>query len=520
MRQPLRLAAIDLGTNSFHMIIVELLSDMSFLMIDRAKDMIRIGDGSITTKTLNKEAMEKGVETLLRFRKLAEQRGVDSRHIIAFATSAIREARNGGEFMEVISSRVGIKTKIISGTEEARLIYLGVRRAINIGKRKALMIDAGGGSVEFMIGDQEKLFFSESKKIGVARTLERFVTTDPISERERKAIENYFTEELKSIAKEADAIGFDFAIASSGTAENIATMTLLEERGQEIEALNGNTFSRKGFQKLYDRLLKMKSAERKLVEGLDPKRSDLIVPGLILFDVAFRLFDLKSITISEHALREGIVVDYLSKHLEEFRLVHSVPDTRRRSVIELARRCQADETRSSHIAKLSLELFDKLATLHHLGSHERELLEYAAMLHNIGYFISPSSHHKHSQYIIQNGDLRGFTPDEIQIIGNAARYHRKSEPKTEHLGYQLLSAKNKHVVRVLASILRLTNAFDRSHRNNIAALKVRITDEKIYIKLISNSDAEIELWAALRMRDMFESVFGKSLVITAESIED
>ncbi|PIO48819.1 MAG: phosphatase [[Chlorobium] sp. 445] len=517
---PLRLAAIDLGTNSFHMIIVELLPDMSFTMIDRAKEMIRIGAGSMMTKQLSAAAMAQGLDTLMRFRKLAEQRGVDVQHIVAFATSAIREAKNGEEFMEMIASRVGIRTRIISGEEEGRLIYLAIRRAINIGKRKALMIDVGGGSVEFMIGDAQNLYFVESKKLGVARLLERFVTTDPISDRELSALEGHLVEEIRPVAKAAKAIGFDFAIASSGTAENIAAMILLAERGQEFEALNGSSFSRRGFLKLYEKLLAIPSEARRQISGLDPQRAELIVPGMVLFDVMMRLFDLKEITISEYALREGIVLDYLSRHLAPISLTKEIEGPRLRSVLELARRCQWDESRSRHIAHLSLQLFDQLESLHELGKVERELLQYAAYLHNIGYFISPSAHHKHSQYIIQNAGLKGFSPEEIQIMANVARYHRKSPPKVEHVAFQSLSPRNKHVVRVLASLLRLANALDRGHRQNVKSVKAIIHPKKIELRLTAISDPEIEIWAATQMSDMFEAVFSRKLVLSVEQNAD
>ncbi len=517
---PLRLAAIDLGTNSFHMIIVELLPDMSFIMIDRAKEMIRIGAGSMITRQLSQAAMEQGRETLLRFKKLAEQRGVDSQHIIAFATSAIREAKNGIEFMEMIAKHVGIRTRIISGEEEGRLIYLAIRRAINIGKRKALMIDVGGGSIEFMVGDGQNLYFVESKKLGVARLLERFVTTDPISDRELSALEGHLVEEIRPVAKAVKAIGYDMAIASSGTAENIAAMILLSERGQEFEMLNGSSFSRRSFLKLYEVLLSMRSEERRGMPGLDPQRTELIVPGMVVFDVMMRLFELKEIIISEYALREGIVLDYMAKHFEPDAKDMDAENLRLRSVLELARRCQWDEVRSRHIANLSLQLFDQLAELHELGKTERELLQYAAYLHNIGYFISPSAHHKHSQYIIQNAGLKGFSPEEIQIMANVARYHRKSPPKVEHTAFQALSPRNKHVVRVLASLLRVANALDRGHRQNIKRIKVTITPKKIELKLTAVSDPEIEIWAAEQMSDMFEAVFGRKIVFSVEQNAD
>ncbi len=514
----MRLAAIDLGTNSFHMIIVELLPDMSFLTIDRAKEMIRIGDGSLTTKMLSEEAMSKGLETLMRFRKLAEQRGVETHHIIAFATSAIREAKNGGAYMETISQKLGIRTSIISGDEEARLIYLAIRQAINIQNRKALMIDVGGGSVELMVGDSEKLYLEESKKLGVTRMYERFIKHDPVTEKERIELEQFLIEQINPFATQAKAIGYDMAIASSGTAENIASMIFIQENGQPFETLNGNAFSRKSFQKLYERLLPMKSSERRNIAGLDPKRIDLIIPGLILFDVIFRLFNLKEITISGYALREGMVIDYLSKHIEEFRLIHAIPDVRRRSVIELARRCYWDEKRSVHIANLALQLFDELQPLHGLTAHERELLEYAALLHNIGYFISPSGHHKHSQYIIMNGELRGFSNEEIQVIAHIARYHRKSPPKPEHTTFQALPAKHKQVVKYCASILRIANALDRTHRQNVRSVKAKISNKKIELQLTVVSDAEIEIWAVSRVKDMFEDVFKHSLSVSVEAV--
>jgi exopolyphosphatase/guanosine-5'-triphosphate,3'-diphosphate pyrophosphatase len=310
------------------------------------------------------------------------------------------------------------------------------------------------------------------------------------------------------------------AIASSGTAENIAAMIFLQENGQAFESLNGNAFLRKSFQKLYERLLPMKSVERRAIPGLDPKRTDLIIPGLILFDVIFRLFNLKEITISGYALREGMVIDYLSKHIEEFRLINAIPDVRRRSVIELARRCYWDEVRSTHIANLVLQLFDELQSLHGLTVHERELLEYAALLHNIGYFISPSGHHKHSQYIILNGELRGFSNDEIQVMAHIARYHRKSPPKPEHTTFQALSSKQKQVVRYCAAMLRIANALDRTHRQNVRSVKAKISSKKIELRLKIMSDAEIEIWAVSRVKELFEDVFERSLVVSVEAIAD
>jgi len=511
-QEPLRLAAIDMGTNSFHMVIVEVSPDLGFIIIDRAKDMIRIGESSITTKMLSEKAMAQGIQSLITFRQLAEQRGVDSAHIIAFATSAIREAHNGKAYMQEIAESVGIKTRIISGEEEARLIYLGVRNAIDIGNKKALIFDIGGGSVEFITGDGRRPNMLQSKKLGVARMYERFVTTDPIALKERHLLEQFFNVELEPIAKFVEKVGFDVAIASSGTMENIARM-LFEQNGIRTDKLNSQRFSTKDFRRLSKQVLAMKSSERRDIEGLDSKRVDLIVPGLILVCKIIRMFNIKEIVVSESALREGMIIDYLSTHFEDYRKMHYFPNIRRRSVIELARRFQWDKPHSSHVAVLGKKLFEKLQPLHNLGVYEQELLEYAALLHNIGCFISMSRHHKHSYYVIMNGGLRGFHPNEIEIIANTVRYHRKAPPNEGHDNFKKLSSKEQDIVRNLAELLRIANSLDRGHRQNVVDIEVDITAKSIFLKLNTSTNSEIEVWSVEREENYFKDLFQRKLEV-------
>ncbi|NTW48758.1 MAG: Ppx/GppA family phosphatase [Chlorobiales bacterium] len=522
----MRLAAIDMGTNSFHMVIVELMPDMSFMVVDREKDMIRIGAQSISTKHLMPEAIAQGLQSIVKFRKLAEQRGVDPEHIIAFGTSAIRESNNGDAFMKMIEIEAEVKTKIISGQEEARLIYLGVRNAINIGRKKVLIFDIGGGSVEFITGDGRHPEMMESKKLGVARMSERFVTTDPISQREQHLLRQFYEAELMPVVSQAKKHGYQMAIASSGTIENIARMIFqdvqnrqgAQKRGgaQNLDSINGSSFTRKEFQKLYNRALPMSSAERRELEGIDPKRADIIIPGLILVDVIMEKFGLEKIVVSESALREGMICDYLSNHHKEFRETHNYPDIRRRSVIELAYRFQWDRIHAEHVAKLALRLFDQLQPIHQLGEHERELSEYAAFLHNIGCFISMTGHHKHSYYIIINGGLRGFAPEEISVIANIVRYHRKSPPSLSHDNYAVLSQTQQYSVRMLAQILRLANALDRGHRQNVYDVEMKIFPKKIDLKLKAKSDPEIEMWGIERECKVFEDEYKRKLELSSE----
>ena len=511
-----RVAAIDLGTNSFHMAIVEESEGKGIVEIDRVKEMICIGRGSISTKMLDEKAMESGITTLKHFLLLAAQQGVEPGNIIAFATSAIREAKNKDVFLRRVREETGLKIKVISGLEEAQFIYYGVRHAVKLSSEPELIFDIGGGSVEFIIADHKKIFLLESRKIGVARMLERFITTDPVSGRELSLLEQFFAAELFTSAEKSRELDIRKAIASSGTAQNIARM-VRSMNGRDDEAtLNQSSFTRKEFQRFYKSVIAMTASERKKLTGLDEKRVDLIVPGLILVNVIFSLFKLKEVVISDSALREGMVVHYLKKNRSESEERQLQLNIRRQSVIELGYRCGWDKKHSEQIAALCLQLFDRLQPLHGLDVHDRELLEYAALLHNIGAFISISSHHKHSQYIILNGELRGFAPAEVSIIANVARYHRKSPPSMKHESYSLLKPRQRRVVDVLSGILRIANGLDRGHRQNIVSVGADITESAIIIHLHAIHKPDIEIWAAERMKSLLETVLGKSIWFEAD----
>jgi exopolyphosphatase/guanosine-5'-triphosphate,3'-diphosphate pyrophosphatase len=509
----LRVAAIDLGTNSFHMVIVEESPGKGIVEIDRLKEMICIGRGSIISRMLDQQAMLDGVATLKKFLVLATQRGVAPHHIIAFATSAIREAENREVFIDMVKRETGLKVKVISGKEEAQFIYYGVRNAVTLGVEPDLLFDIGGGSVEFIVAGADRVHLLESRKIGVARMLERFIQSDPISSYDLKLLEQFCAAELYFSAEASRKLGVTRGIASSGTALNIARM-IRNARGEPgADSLNQTCFTRQEFEKFYRSVITLDSAARRKLTGLDEKRVDLIVPGLVLINTIFRVFGLKEVLISESALREGMVVHYISgirgRDGDE-RL-----DIRRQSVVELGCRCNWHKPHSGQVARLSLLLFDQLRPLHGLEPKYRELLEYAALLHNIGEFISIAAHHKHSQYLIMNGDLRGFAPAEIDIIGNVARYHRKNSPSLKHPLYAALKPSHREVVDVLSGILRIANGLERGHRQNVQSLSVSIDDSRIVIELVTRFDPDVELWAVDALKPLLEGVLGKAIEIRA-----
>jgi len=509
----LRVAAIDLGTNSFHMVIVEESQGKGIVEIDRVKDMICIGRGSILTKMLDEQAMLEGVATLKKFIVLATQRGVEPRNIIAFATSAIREAMNRDLFIDMVERETGLRVKVISGKEEAQFIYYGVRNSVRLGEQPDLMFDIGGGSVEFIIACRDRVHLLESRKIGVARMLERFVTSDPLSSYELKLLEQFCASELYYSAETARKLGVTRGIASSGTALNIARMIRGGKEPEGVDALNQTGFTRQEFEKFYRSVLPLDASARRKLSGLDEKRVDLIVPGIVLINTIFRVFGLKEVIVSGSSLREGMVIQYISGI--RGRNDGAWLDIRRQSVVELGYRCNWHKPHSEQVAKLSLMLYDQLQPLHGLKPHYRELLEYAALLHNIGEFISIAAHHKHSQYIILNGDLRGFAPAEIDIIGNVARYHRKNPPSPKHPQYAQLKPSHQRAVDVLSGILRIANGLERGHRQNVRSITASIDERLILLDAVTKHEPDIELWAVEALKSWLEQVLGRDIVIEA-----
>jgi exopolyphosphatase/guanosine-5'-triphosphate,3'-diphosphate pyrophosphatase len=232
--------------------------------------------------------------------------------------------------------------------------------------------------------------------------------------------------------------------------------------------------------------------------GLDPKRADVTVAGAVLLDTVLHALGVAELTLCDFALREGLVLDYIKKNGAHIRSIERYPDVRRRSVIELAERCHYVPRHAAQVARLALTLFDATRSIHELGAREREWLEYAALLHDIGGLISYEGHHKHSQYLIRHGDLRGFEPDEITLMALVARYHRQATPRKGHRDFGRLSPSRRRIVAMLGAMLRLAEGLDRSHTQVIGTVEVVEQADGLLVRLRTGEDAELELWAAQR----------------------
>src|SRR5688500_4102915 len=505
----MRIAAIDLGTNSIHMIVVQVRPDLSFEVVDREKEMVRLGAGGLDGRSLTPTAATAALQTLTKFRRLADSHKVDE--IVAAATSAIREADNGGDFIAEVAQRTGIQVKVISGTEEARLIHMAAVYGVHMGGSPAVVVDIGGGSIEITLGTASHLSHARSFKLGVIRLTERFVKTDPLSSGDERRMVKHIVRELGDYLDSIAERRFDRVIGTSGTILSLGALALSENGVVRDDALRNRKVPAKAIRKLRKRLSGADLDGRLHMDGLDPRRADIAVAGSILLDCVLRRLGASDMTLCDLALREGLVLDYINRNSATIRKIERYPDVRRRSVIELGERCGYIAAHARHVSQLALSIFDQTRAVHKLGDREREWLEYGALLHDAGVHISYERHHRHSYYLIKNGELRGFDPQEIEVIALLARYHRQATPKKSHDGYADLTGSLRRTVRTLAAIVRLAEGLDRSHAQAIAGIDLYPRADDYLARLRAAGDAELELWAAHRHVAPLEEMLGKPI---------
>ena len=513
----MRLAAIDIGTNSVHMIVVRVRADLSFEVIDREKEMVRLGAGGMDGKRLTHEAMTSALQALSKFERIARSHQVDE--ILAAATSATRESENGGEFLAAIARTTGIRPRIITGTEEARLIHMAAVYGVDTPKA-TVVIDVGGGSVEITRGVGQAAQFARSFKLGAIRLTERFVTSDPLSGRDERKMVTHISDQVGQYIQRIVDAGYDRVIGTSGTILSLGTVATAIDRGSVPTETRNLRVPAKSIRRLRKQVVDLTLEQRLQLPGLDPRRADLTVAGAVLVDTLLRKLNADEITLCDLALREGIVLDYIHRHRSDIARVDRYPDVRRRSTIELAERCNWEADHARQVSRLALALFDQTLTLHGLGDREREWLEFAALLHDIGNHISYGKHHRHSYYLIKHGDLRGFEPEEIEVIALVARYHRRALPAKSHIGMDHLPRKLRKTVRPLAAFLRVAETLDRSQHGVVRKVEVHERAGNLRLDVFAVGDSELEVWAASRQLMALEQALERPVKIVAHKAED
>lgn len=501
------LAALDIGTNSFHLVVARPVNDDRFDVIAREKEHVRLGAGDGDMTVLEPDAIERGVEALSRMSKVVAAHDAE---LYAVATSAVREATNADEFLRRARAEAGVDVQVISGPEEARLIQLGVLQAVPVFDRRMVLMDIGGGSTEILVGERGETLMVTSLKVGALRLTQRFFSGKRVHPSAVESCRRELQSSLAVVAHHVRRHGFEVAVGSSGTVATVCSMVNALRGSEPPRTYNNFTFTADELAAVTKSLVVARTVdERRRLPGMDPARADIILAGALIAEQTMAELGITDMVYSDNALREGALLDALNR--SRGGNLHHLHDLRRRSVVHLASLMDDDVDHSTTVAALALELFDLTAELHGAGDTERELLEAAALLCNVGLFVAHSGHHKHSYYVIRNTDhLAGFTDNEIELIAQVARYHRKSPPKDTHPEFAALDDNRQRTVRVLAGILRVAIGLDRSYNGVVARLGMRRHKGTVIIDVVGRpgESVDLEVYSANERRSLFESVIG------------
>ncbi len=522
--QPDLIAALDIGTNSVRMSLVRLHeATQTWTVVSQHKETVRLGHNGFESGQLAPDAIARGVLVLQKFADIA--RGSGASEIIALATVALREADNRDTFVQAAREQAQIDVRVVPGVEEARLIYLGVASGLHIGDTRALFVDIGGGSTELIVGTQTEHLFLESLKLGAIRVGNQFLTglTGPIP----PTVWNAMREHARFVSSHAvrhirEAGGFEIAVASSGTAMNLAQIAV-RRAGLDVSSLRNYELQTSDLREIAALLCKLTLDERRRVPGLNPERADIIVSGAAVLLTLAEELNISAFRIAERSLREGVLVEAILRRQSANAEPAFEAGVRSRSIQKLGQFISREAVHARHVADLTLSLFDqtRLLGLHAYGPHERELLEYAALLHDVGVFISHSGHHRHSYYLIRHFELAGFSDEEIEIMANLAYFHRKASPKKRHAHFVSLPAPTQTLVRKLSCLIRIAEGLDRSHLGLVKSVSAAVSPapEPTEMKTVTlvldapQSDPRLELWQLATEREIWQEAFGTDLVV-------
>jgi len=427
-----RLAAMDIGTNSIRCIVVEADGKGGYKVLDDEKSTVRLGEHLAVTGAISPEASARALAAVAHFRKLIA--GLKVSAVEAIATSAMRSASNGQELLDALSAEFGHEIRVIPGLEEAGLAMISAQRHFDMEYKRYAVFDIGGGSLEITTALGSHIEECYSLDLGAVVMTEQFLKHDPARPDDLQKLQRHVRAQLKKQVDRSKG-QFHTLIGSGGTTTAIGSMAMAA-LGKSYSSVHGYEVLRSEVVHLLAGLTRKSLAERRLVPGLNADRADIIVAGMVVVEELMRFFGANQLLVNERGIREGLIIRAMEKH----GLIPAAPAPRtwRESALDFVRSCHVDEPHSLHVARLAMSVFDGLATPYNLKKSDRKLLEAAALLHDVGYFIAYSSHHKHSYHLIRHAELFGFSPRERELIAQIARYHRKSLPKRKHETFQAL----------------------------------------------------------------------------------
>lgn len=506
-----RVAAIDVGSNSIHMLVVEIGADGKIIPIEAVKDQARLGAALDERLLLESSALTKASQSLRRMKDIAE--GFNAK-VRAIGTHVLREAKNGNEFCARLYKRSGVSVDIVSGHEEARLVYLGVRYGLAIDNRSVLLVDIGGGSTELLVGQWGEERFSTSLKLGAVRLTQKFLKSDPVTDEDLAGMRKYIETRLEPVIGEIRKIGFEMAIGSSGTIKAIKALVLGLQGKPLPESFHGSVLTSSEITFALEQMDKRRALkDRRALPGMDAKRADIIVAGAYILEAITRMAGISAWTISLTAIREGIVIDTLMREGEWAK--GNPSDVRWRSVRAFGQKLEIDESHAWHISSLAISLFEQMQHKHGMSAGWREYLRCGAHLHECGKFLGFTGYHKHAFYLIRNAALLGFSLRELDYIASIVRFHRKRGPRDSDDVYSGLEPTDRTSVTLCAALLRLAVSLDRGRLGKIQEVQVQELGRicRLTVFLHGSRDVFLEMYEASLEKRYFEEAFDVSLEI-------
>ncbi|HYW31898.1 MAG TPA: Ppx/GppA phosphatase family protein [Gemmatimonas sp.] len=505
-----RIAAIDVGSNSVRQIVADVSPTGQIRVVDEMKAMPRLGEGLERSGELGQSAVDAAVSSIGRMVLLAQQLGAERVEIVA--TSAVRDASNGGDFCARVKETSGIDVRILSGEEEALLCFRSALAHFELGAGRCVVMDIGGGSLELVLAKDGLIERMASLPFGAVRLTERFLAP-VLRVRGVNALREHVRDGLRGAVPVKDWRGAQI-IGSGGTFTNLAGIVLARQKVSARRSPHGTRVTRVELEHVLDWLQRLGPEERARVPGLNPARSDIIVAGLAVAAEVLSRFDPRDLLASAYGIREGLL-------LESARVAPVIADpgaARERSVREFAERCHYEEPHARHVQTLALQLFDALGPRMGLGGDERRILADAALLHDVGYHINYEKHHKHSFHLISHAELLGMTPTEQVAVACVARYHRGAAPSRKHRVLVGVDRAMRDRIVKLSALLRFADGFDRGHVCAVGNLKIRWTTGSVRVTAIEAEGAtnvRLECWGASRKSALLERVLGRPVEVIA-----
>ncbi len=506
-----RLAAIDIGTNSIRLMVAEPLRGGNYRILDEEKESTRLGEQLSQTGRLDPKAIEKSLAALRRMKQIAE--GYQVTQLRTIATCAVREAANGDEFRRRALEELGLEIEVISAKKEALLAFFSVQRGFDLAGKHVAVVDIGGGSTEIVLAHGDLVEAIYTTQLGAVRLSEQHGNGDGMAGAEFTQLVESIDRHLRKHTKNPVFVPHTL-FGSGGTFTSLAAM-VMAGKGQSDQPLRGYQVTRAEVRHLLERLRKLPLRERANVPGLTPDRADIIVAGLAIVDRVMERFEINVLQVHNRGVRDGLVLQMIEESLGTAK---SSSQDRTAAIERLATACGGELAHGRQVARMAGLIYSQLTDSYGLVREDRELLEAAARLQDVGYLINYDQHHKHSYHLIRHSRLEGFQSHELDLIANVARYHRGAKPKRKHANFRQLSDEDQQRVRHMAAILRVAGGLDRSNTQQIESLTLHHSKGETEIRVISPRYPELDIWGARRRVELFEDVFDTKLKIEWQEV--